>query len=273
MKILVTGANGMLGQDLCPALEDAGYTVIGASREILDITDKDNVKQVISDVLPNIIIHCAAYTNVEKAESEQNKAMLTNAEGTKYIAEACAEWDIPLVYISTDYVFDGSKTTPYKVTDKPNPINFYGMSKLRGEEFVKQYCSKYHIIRTSWLYGHHGNNFVETMLALKDKDEIRVVDDQIGSPTWTMDLSEAIVKIIKMPYGIYHASGEGETSWYGFAREILGADSNLIPCRSEAYKTEAKRPAYSVLENSFPCRNWKAALKDYMALRIEEETV
>ena len=140
MKILVTGANGMLGQDLCPALEDAGYTVIGASREILDITDKDNVKQVISDVLPNIIIHCAAYTNVEKAESEQDKAMLTNAEGTKYIAEACAEWDIPLVYISTDYVFDGSKTTPYKVTDKPNPINFYGMSKLRGEEFVKQYC-------------------------------------------------------------------------------------------------------------------------------------
>ena len=271
MKVLVTGAAGMLGQDLSAALEDAGYTVAGTTREILDITNTDNVKQIISEILPNIVIHCAAYTAVDKAELEKDKAMLENAEGTKNIAKICAEWEIPLVYISTDYVFDGTKNTPYTVTDEPNPINCYGYSKLKGEEYIQKYCSKYHIIRTSWLYGHHGKNFVETMLKLQNKNPLRVINDQIGSPTWTVDLSEAILKIIKMPYGVYHASGEGETSWYEFAREILGNRNNLQPCTTAEYQTEAKRPAYSVLQNSFPCRHWKAALKDYMALRLEEE--
>ncbi len=272
MKILVTGAKGMLGQDLCPILEDNEFDVIETDLDNLDITDKKQVKDFISQEKPDIVVHCAAYTNVDKAEEDTNTAMKINAEGTETLAKICAENDITIVYISTDYVFDGTKNAPYTPEDKPNPLNKYGLSKLKGEEAIIKNCKKYYITRTSWLYGHHGKNFVETMISLAEKPELKVVDDQIGSPTWTVELANGIAKLLNdnADYGIYHVSGSGKTSWYGFAKEIFelaGLKVNLKPCTSEDYKCAAKRPKYSYMGNNKICRSWKAALKDYMALR------
>ena len=153
---------------------------------------------------------------------------------------------------------------------KPNPINNYGLTKLEGENAVKKYCKKYYIARTSWLYGHHGKNFVETMLSLADKPELKVVNDQTGCPTWTCELANGIIKLLDRPYGIYHVCGSGNTTWYGFAKEIFeksGLNVNLKPCKTEEFPRPAKRPTYSVMENDKICRNWKAALKDYLELR------
>ena len=175
MKILVTGANGMLGQDLCPILEDFGHEVVETDVQDLDITNFERVLEVLSNENPDTVVHCAAYTNVDKAEEDLATARLINSTGTENLAKVCGQKDITLVYISTDYVFDGEGTTPLKPSDKPAPINNYGLTKLEGEEFVKKYCKKYFITRTSWLYGHHGKNFVETMLSLSDKPELKVV--------------------------------------------------------------------------------------------------
>jgi dTDP-4-dehydrorhamnose reductase len=237
MKVLVTGAKGMLGQDLCPILEDCDFDVIETDIDSMDITDLESVKKVISKNKPDIVIHCAAYTNVDKAEEDKETAYKINAEGTKNIAEVCKEKNITLIYISTDYVFDGTKKGKYLPDDKPCPINVYGDSKLKGEEAVKK-CEKYYITRTSWLYGHHGKNFVETMISLKDKPELKVVDDQIGCPTWTVELANGIVKLIteEMPFGIYHVCGSGHTSWYGFAKkifELCDLKVNLKPCTTD----------------------------------------
>ena len=316
--VLVTGANGMLGQDLCPILEDEGYEVVETDIKNLDITNSDMVKKVLSEQKPDIVVHCAAYTNVDKAEEDYDTAHKINAVGTENLAKACAQNDITLVYISTDYVFDGESTTPYKLDDKPNPLNNYGLTKYEGEQAILKYCKKYYICRTAWLYGIHGKNFVETMIALADvkpestciskssrakhnmsavtteakakevkqsliaqadkialadvKPELKVVDDQTGCPTWTVDLSNAIVKILEesMPYGIYHTCGGGSTSWYGFAKEIFklaNLDVNLLPCTTEEFPRPAKRPKYSVMDNGGLCRPWQKALADYMALR------
>ena len=273
MRVLVTGANGMLGQDLCPILEDNGYEVIEASHSVLDVTLEENIVKYFEETMPDLVIHCAAYTNVDGAETEYEKAYLINSKGTENIAKASEKFGAVLVYISTDYVFDGQKGAPYNPEDKPNPINNYGLTKLKGEEAVKQFCSKYYIIRTSWLYGHHGKNFVETMLSLKDNNEIKVVDDQIGCPTWTVELAEAIVKIIHRPYGIYHACSGGETSWYEFAKEIFklqDLEVNLLPCKTEDYPRPAKRPKYSAMDNSGLIKNWKTSLEDYLSLRVED---
>lgn len=270
MKILVTGSNGMLGQDLCPILEDNGFEVIETDVNTLDITNAGQVKSVLSENKPDIVIHCAAYTNVDKAEEDLQTAELINVTGTENIAEVCGKSGITLVYISTDYVFDGTKNSPYKPDDRTNPINNYGLTKYEGEEAVRSLCEKYYIARTSWLYGHHGRNFVETMLSLSDKPEIKVVDDQIGCPTWTVELANGIVKLFSKPYGTYHICGSGSTSWYGFAKEIFaqsGLNVNLLPCTTEEFPRPAKRPAYSVMENNGICRNWQAALKDYLMLR------
>ena len=274
MKILVTGANGMLGQDLCPVLEDEEYEVVETDIDNLDITDELAVRRCFNEEKPDMVIHCAAYTDVDGAESDFEKALLVNEKGTEYIAKASSKLDIPVVYISTDYVFDGEKSSPYTPTDKPNPINKYGLSKLKGEEALMSCSPKFYILRTSWLYGHHGDNFVEKMISLKNKEELKVVDDQIGSPTWTVDLVDAILDLIEEepPYGIYHISGGGQTSWHGFAKEIfsqLGENVNLIPCTTEEFKRPAKRPLYSVLDNDDCCRDWKLALKDYLNLRSE----
>lgn len=273
MKVLITGADGMLGQDLCPILEDNGYDVVETDIKTLDVTDFSLVSSVIKDENPDFVIHCAAYTNVDKAETDLENARLINSKGTENIAKVCANHSIPLVYISTDYVFDGSKKEPYKPSEIPNPVNNYGITKLEGENAVKKYCTQYYIIRTSWLYGHHGKNFVETMLSMKDKKVLTVVDDQIGCPTWTVDLSNGIVEILDKEYGIYHICGGGATTWYEFAKEIFkksGVQIELKPCSTNEFPREAKRPEYSVMDNGGLCRDWKLALRDYLALRPEE---
>ncbi len=273
-KILVTGAKGMLGHDLCPTLEDAGFETVETDVDNLDITDLKQVEEVLNAEKPDAVVHCAAYTNVNKAEEEKDLAIKINGEGTENLAKVCAKLDIPIVYISTDYVFDGTKKEAYLPYDKTNPINAYGLSKLKGEEAVQKHCTKYYITRTSWLYGLHGKNFVETMISLADKPELKVVDDQVGCPTWTQELSNGITTLLseEAPYGIYHVCGTGHTSWYGFAKEIFelaGLKVNLVPCKSDEFPSPAKRPANSIMYNDNICRTWKAALKDYMKLRGE----
>lgn len=275
MKVLVTGAKGMLGQDLCPILEDMGGFVIPTDYETLDITDKAAVDGAVREIHPDLIIHCAAYTNVDKAESDKDNAYRLNVEGTKNVAEAAGKNDAVMVYISTDYVFDGLKSVPYLPSDKPNPQNVYGKTKYEGEIEVQKYCKKFYIARTSWLYGHKGKNFVETMLSLaKEKTSLKVVDDQKGSPTWTVELIHGIIKLLNMPYGIYHISGEGETSWYGFAKKIFeleGIKIDLNPCTTEEFPRDAKRPKYSYMANlpetGVLTREWDKALSDYLKLR------
>ncbi len=271
-KILVTGANGMLGQDLCPMLEKQGYSVIKTDIDSLDITDEQSVREVLGSNKPDLIIHCAAFTQVDKAEEVTELAMKINVQGTQNIAQVASQLDATLVYLSTDYVFDGKGKAKLLPDSKTNPINQYGLSKLKGEDAIKKYCQKYYIIRTSWLYGLHGKNFVETMISLAKRDELNVVDDQTGCPTWTVDLAEAIIKIVsdKKPYGTYHACGGGETSWHGFASkifELMKLDVNLKPCRSEDFPCPAKRPKYSVMDNGGLCRHWESALRDYLELR------
>lgn len=270
MKILVTGANGMLGQDLCPILEDAGHYVIETDVDTLDITNSEAVHKILADEKPDMVVHCAAYTNVDKAEEDLKTAELINVTGTENIADTCGKFGITLVYISTDYVFDGTKIEPYTPNDRPNPINNYGITKYEGEEAVRSLCEKYYIARTSWLYGHHGKNFVETMISLADKPELKVVDDQVGCPTWTVELANGILKLFDKPYGTYQVCGSGSTSWYGFAKEIFeqsGLNVNLKPCTTDEFPRPAKRPAHSIMDNGGLCRNWKAALKDYLQLR------
>lgn len=270
MKILVTGAKGMLGQDLCPILEDSGAFVIETDVDTMDITNAKQVKQVLTDIHPDVVVHCAAYTNVDKAEEDLKTAELINVTGTENIAEACGKLGITLVYISTDYVFNGTKQEPYTPQDRPDPINNYGLTKYEGEEAVRSLCEKHYIARTSWLYGHHGKNFVETMIGLADRAEVKVVDDQVGCPTWTVELANGIVKLLSKPYGTYHVCGSGSTSWYGFAKEIFaqaGLDVNLQPCTTAEFPRPAKRPAHSVMDNNGICRNWQAALHDYIELR------
>lgn len=271
-KILITGANGMLGQDLVPILEDEEYEIVETDVDSLNITDFEQVKKVLSNEKPDFVIHCAAYTNVDAAEEDLETAVKINVKGTENLAKVCAESDITLIYISTDYVFDGEKKEAYLPTDETNPINNYGKTKLDGEKVVQKLCKKYYIARTSWLYGHYGKNFVETMISLSDKPELKVVDDQTGCPTWTVELSNAIADLIdeEPEYGIYHICGNGETSWYGFAKEIfklIKKDVNLQPCKTQEFPRPAKRPKHSAMDNGGVCRNWKTALKDYIDLR------
>lgn len=271
MKIIVTGANGMLGQDLCPILEDEGHEVIETDIDTLDITNEVSVRNILKANMPDIVIHCAAYTNVDKAEEEKDIAFKINGIGTENISKVCKSLGITLFYISTDYVFDGKKKDKYLPEDKPNPINVYGESKLVGEKAVSA-CDKHYIIRTSWLYGHHGKNFVETMLSLKEEKEIKVVDDQIGCPTWTVELANAIVEIIEeeLEYGIYQVCGSGSTSWYNFAKKIFelsNIKANLTPCLTQEFPRPANRPLNSIMDNDGFCRNWDVALKEYLELR------
>ena len=270
MKVLVTGANGMLGKDLCPYLEDIGCFVVPVDVDTMDITDENQVNDVVSKVHPDLIIHCAAYTNVDKAEKDLETATRINVLGAKNVAIAADSINATMMYISTDYVFDGTKTTPYLTCDMPNPINNYGLTKYQGELEVQKYCKKYYIARTSWLYGIHGKNFVETMLSLATKDELKVVDDQIGCPTWTMELIQGLLKLLSKPNGIYHVCGSKSTTWYGFAKAIFekeGLKVNLIPCKTDEFPRDAKRPSYSVMDNYGIARDWDVALDDYLKIR------
>ena len=259
MNVLVTGSNGQLAsciKDL--AKRDTSLNFIYTDYQELDICDLKQVEGFFkSNQKIDYCINCAAYTAVDKAESEVEKAFEINATGPKNLAQVCSEFDTILIQISTDFVFDGEKTEPYVETDVANPISVYGASKLQGEVEIKKIVKKHFIIRTSWLYSEHGNNFMKTMLRLAEtRDEISVVSDQIGTPTYAGDLAEVILKIVRSKntnFGLYHYSNEGQTSWYGFAKAIFEGSNLKIkttPIKTEAYPTPAKRPKYSVMDKT-----------------------
>lgn len=271
MKILVTGANGMLGQDLCPILEDMGCFVIGAGKEDLDITDADILIHSFKKIRPDLVINAAAYTNVDEAESQKDRAYDVNKNGCKNVAVAADLINVPLIHISTDYVFDGTKQQAYTKDDIPNPINIYGKSKLEGEIAVKKYSKKYYIVRTGWLYGLKGVNFVDTMIKLKDEKEVKVVCNQTGSPTWSADLSANLLKVLAKPYGIYHMAGCESVNRYDFAKYIfdcIQSNVSLTPVTSADFKTPAKRPLNSALEcEDITLCGYRESLKKYLDLR------
>lgn len=256
MKILVTGSKGMLAQDLIPLLKGE-HEVLPFSRQELDITQKDVVLKNIKSAAPEVVINCAAYANVDNSEAagERDKVFMTNGIGVQNLALACAEMQIPLCHISTDYVFDGKKNRPYTPFDNTNPLSVYGESKLAGEKYIQWISDKFYIVRTSGLYGRGNSNFVLTILKLaKEHSMIKVVTDQIGSPTSTVSLSAGIKKLIESRnFGIYHIaddSGNG-ISWFDYAREIIsisGIKAEIIPVTSDEFPRPAKRPAYSVLD-------------------------
>ncbi|MEK4176609.1 dTDP-4-dehydrorhamnose reductase [Aeribacillus sp. FSL K6-1305] len=284
MKVLVTGAKGQLGTDLVLLLSDRGYEVYGYGREELDITNFDQVKRVIREIHPDVVIHTAAYTKVDLAESEPDQAFLINSYGTRNVAVVSEAVGAKLVYISTDYVFDGTATTPYNEFASTNPLSVYGKSKLAGEQFVRDLHSKFFIVRTSWVYGKHGNNFVKTMLKLaQERDELMVVHDQIGCPTYTVDLANCVLELIQTEkYGVYHVSNSGHCSWYEFAKAIFeeaGIKVKVNPCTTKDFPRPAPRPAYSVFDhmslrlNGFrKMREWREALREFLRYIKEDET-
>ncbi len=275
LSILVLGANGMLGNDLVKTL-GLRHEVVGKDFNDFDITNKGITREEILDILPQIVVNSAGFTNVDGCETEVEKAFLVNAEGTKNVALACEEGKIKLVHISTDYVFDGKKKNPYLEDDIPNPLNIYGKSKLKGEQYIKEIMEDFLVVRTEWLYGKKGNNFVSTILKMAGVEkELKVVDDQIGSPTYTKDLAYAIDVLLKHNLkGVYHITNRGTCSWYQFALKILELahmeDVKVMPVGSDAYTRPAKRPAYSALncskferETGLTLRPWKDALAEY----------
>lgn len=275
-RILVTGVNGQLGYDVVKELNKRGYEAIGVDRENMDLTNVGEIKKVINNENPDGIIHCAAYTAVDNAEEEVNLCERVNAISVKKIALCAKDLDIPMIYISTDYVFDGTKEGLYIEDDNTCPINVYGETKLKGEEYVKSILDKYYIVRISWVFGENGNNFIDTMLRLsKDRNELNVIDDQVGSPTYTKDLAPVLVDMIESnKYGTYHVTNDGFCSWYEFAREIFNianVDIKVNPITTDMYPTKAKRPKNSkmskekLIKNDFKIpRHWKDALKDYI---------
>ncbi|WP_088292029.1 dTDP-4-dehydrorhamnose reductase [Bacillus mycoides] len=276
MKVLVTGAKGQLGQDVVNLLAEQTWEVFGLGREELNITDEKQVSEKVLLIQPDIIIHTAAYTQVDQAESDEEAAFNVNAEGTKYLAKAAEAVGAKFCYVSTDYVFDGTKNEPYKADDQTNPQTVYGKSKLVGEQYTQEYCSKNYIVRTSWVFGLYGNNFVKTMLRLaEEKKELGIVHDQVGSPTYTTDLARFIINLVQTDkYGIYHGSNSGVCSWYEFAKEIFEQSNIEImvnPLTTEDFPRPAARPKYSVLDkgmieqNGFESfQDWKKALKDFL---------
>jgi dTDP-4-dehydrorhamnose reductase len=276
MKVVVTGIKGQLGYDLVKQLTARNHQVYGIDRNDLDITDEKAVKAYFEEVKPDALLHCAAYTNVDAAEEDKETAYNVNALGPKYLAQAASKVGAKMVYVSTDYVFDGTAAEPYEVDHPTHPLGVYGETKFAGEEFVKEYLDRYFIVRTAWVFGINGNNFVKTMLRLaEDRDELGVVHDQVGSPTYTVDLARFMIDLVESDkYGVYHATNEGVCSWYEFAVEIFnqrGVNVKVNPLTSEQFPRPAARPKYSVLskkkiiEQGFtPLPNWKKALSAFL---------
>ncbi|WP_125666445.1 dTDP-4-dehydrorhamnose reductase [Paenibacillus baekrokdamisoli] len=275
MKVFITGANGQLGAELAN-LSINGLDIKGLGRDGLDITSLEQCRHVISEYRPDVIIHCAAYTAVDKAESEPEEAFRINSEGTYNIAASAKECGAKLCYLSTDYVFDGQGKLPYEENDSTNPQSVYGKSKLAGELAVASLLSRYFIVRTSWVFGKYGHNFVHTMLKLaNDQQSLKVVSDQIGSPTYSLDLAHFLLQLVQTEnYGIYHASNTGSCSWYDFAQAIFKQRALSIkvePCLTEEFPRPAPRPSYSVLNHGAihrhgmsDLRPWKEALFHYL---------
>ena len=284
MKILVTGSAGMLAKDLIPYLSSTkGYEVLSPPEDKLDITDLGALRAAVNHFKPELLVNCAAYTNVDDAEKSEQQALLVNGLAVQNLSLLCQEHDITLVHFSTDYVFDGTKASPYTIYDETNPMNAYGRSKLLGEKYILWLLSKFYIIRTSWLFGLQGKNFIETMLELSQKQkQVSVVTDQRGCPSWTRDIAQATVALIETGrYGIYHVTNSEPTTWFDFAKEIFrlaGLSTEVIPVTSERFPRPAKRPQNSVLD-SFPLRqvlgkelpSWKEALREYLSRRRERE--
>lgn len=276
MKILVTGINGQLGHDVLREGIKRGMDMIGAGREQLDITNKEEVFQYVNRVKPEAIIHCAAYTAVDKAEDDRDNCWNVNVLGTKYIADAAKEVNAKLIYISTDYVFDGKGEQPFVETDEPNPVGYYGLTKYEGEKYVQDLLDESFIVRISWVFGINGNNFIKTMLRLAEsRRELNVVADQYGSPTYTLDLSRLIIDMVQTEkYGIYHASNEGYCTWAEFAKKIFekaNRDTMVNTIMTEDYPTRAIRPKNSrllkrklVKEDFKPLPEWQDALTRYL---------
>jgi dTDP-4-dehydrorhamnose reductase len=279
LDILITGADGQLGKELTRQISQS-HSVISLGKKDLNITDKEKVNKIISQLKPELIIHAAAFTAVDNCEIERKKAFEVNGLGAGYVAIAANKVGARMFYISSDYVFDGIKQSPYTEEDEPNPLSVYGMSKWLGEKLVLNFHGT--VIRTSWLYGHDGKNFVKTMLALAQKNkEIKVVNDQIGSPTYVNDLTETIIRLFDKRIGLYHVSNSGSCSWYEFAKAIFkeaGFDSNLVlPISTEDYGALAARPRYSVMahkalmrENVKPLRTWNEALKTFIRKEVSK---
>ncbi len=285
MKVLVTGAKGQLGYDVVNELSLRGHQAIGIDIEELDITDEVMVQRMIEVVHPEGVIHCAAWTAVDAAEEEENyeKVYAVNVKGTDYLAKACKSIDAKMIYISTDYVFNGSGEKPWDVDDLRQPLSVYGRTKYEGELAVEKWMKKFFIIRIAWVFGINGNNFVKTMLRLgKTRDSLSVVDDQIGTPTYTYDLSRLLVDMIESEnYGKYHASNEGGfISWYDFTCEIMTQAGKIDsvyqnvtvnPIGSDAFPSKAIRPSNSrmnkklLVDNGFkPLPIWQDALTRYL---------
>ena len=277
MKVLLTGASGQLGYDVCLELEKRAIPFCAPASKEMDITDRGAVLHYMEETYPDAVIHCAAYTKVDLAEDEPEKCWAVNADGTRNIAEGCRKLGSRMLYISTDYVFPGDGDRFYEPTDPVGPANVYGRSKLAGELAVQSMLANYFIIRISWVFGKNGNNFVKTMLRLAEtRSELNVVCDQIGSPTYTADLAPLLCDMIQTDrYGIYHATNEGICSWAEFAQEVFrlsGKDVAVHPIPSSAYPAKAKRPLNSrlskqCLQSSGFCRlpSWQNALKHYLA--------
>lgn len=277
MRVLVTGAKGQLGYDVIKELNKRGHTAVGVDIEEMDITNKDSVDKVIKSSKVDAVIHCAAYTAVDAAEDNAQLCQKINVQGTQNIAKTCKELDIKMLYLSTDYVFNGTGTRPWEPDDKREPLNVYGQSKYEGELVVENNVSKSFIVRIAWIFGINGKNFVKTMLNLsQNHDSLTVVDDQIGSPTYTADLAVLLVDLIESDkYGKYHATNEGFCSWYEFACEIFKQagknDIKVSPVSSDGYKAKAKRPENSrmskekLTENGFNrLPSWQDGLKRYL---------
>lgn len=282
MRILVTGASGQLGKDVVKVFQEQGHDILGYDREQLDITDLDQAMKIVGQYQPEAVIHCAAYTAVDAAETDMDRAYQVNAAGTRNMVLAAEEVGAKLVYISTDYVFDGTAEQPYHEYDHTNPQSIYGKSKRAGEVLTETLCSRYFIVRTSWVYGLYGNNFVKTMLKLgQEKPQLQVVNDQKGSPTYTVDLAHFLAELIQTEkYGVYHASNSGYCTWYEFTQAILQDSAELYavkitaklePCSTEQFPRPAARPRNSVMEhiairtNGFhDLQDWRKGLRDFL---------
>ena len=277
MRILVTGVKGQLGHDVMNELAKRGHTGIGVDVEEMDITDAKKVNEVIRASEVEAVIHCAAYTAVDAAEDQVELCRKINAEGTENIAKVCKKLDLKMIYISTDYVFDGEGERPWEPDDERHPLNVYGQTKYEGELAVEKYLEKYFIVRIAWVFGVNGKNFIKTMLKLSEThEELNVVDDQVGSPTYTYDLAVLLVDMVESDkYGRYHATNEGLCTWYEFAKEIFrqaGVEVKVNPVTSDMFPAKAKRPKNSRMSKEKLDANgfhrlptWQDALERYLS--------
>jgi dTDP-4-dehydrorhamnose reductase len=275
VKVLISGASGMLGQDVRKVGELVGHEVVALDRAALDVTDAAAVMAAFADHRPDTAINCVAWTDVDGAEDAEADALKLNADAARNVAAGAASVGASVVLPSTDYVFDGTADQPYVESDQTNPQSAYGRTKLVGEHEAAAANPRHFVVRTSWLFGVGGGNFVETMLSLADRDELRVVDDQVGSPTYTPHLADGLLRLTATEdYGIHHMTGSGHCSWYEFAREIFdgaGVSCNVTPVTTAEFPRPAPRPAYSVLDSERPrpmrLPDWHDGLRSYLAER------